>query len=518
MRTSRVVAALACIGGLVAAGCGAGTANPHRPISTLRVPLQADVPSGLDPDVFYDVEGLQITNAAYEGLLRYDDAGKLVGDLATRWTVSDDGLTYDFALRPGVRFADGTPFDAQAMKASLERRRAVGAGPAYMLDGVAQVEAVSPTRLRVRLSRPNAAFLDHLASPWSPKAVSPTAVKRHQRGDDLAKGWLQTHTAGTGPYVLAEAVPGQRFVLRASPTWTRTKPTVREVQFTVVPDAATQVTELRGGQLDLVTHGLTTADVGALRGNDGVTVTTRPSTLRMMLYLNTGAGALRDTAVRRAFLQFVDRDALTRTVYGDLARPSDSFFPDGTAVARDAPLNVPADPAQLRALASRFDKPLVIGAVQGDGPAAGQIAQLLQGQLQQAGISATTRDIPLAQAYELPTKPSARPDVLIVANVPDDLAPDSWSRIYLRTGGSVNWLGCSVPAADRLTDEALVAPGAARQRALSVEAADAWMQSGCVLPLFELRNVTVARKGIAGLQGSIARPYAVDFDKLRLAP
>ncbi|ADB50747.1 ABC transporter substrate-binding protein [Conexibacter woesei] len=517
MRTSRVLAALACIGGLVAAGCGSATTNSDRPLSTLRVPFQSDVPGGVDPDVFYDVEGLQITNSAYEGLLGYADDGRLVGELATDWRAGADGRTYDFTLRPGVRFSDGTPFDAQAMKASFERRRQVDAGPAYMLADVEQVEALSPRRLRVRLSRPNAAFLDHLASPYGPKAVSPTAVQRHARDGDLAKGWLQTHTAGTGAYELTEAVPGQRFVMRASPTWRRSKPTVREVQFTVVPDAATQVTELRGGQLDLITHGLTTADVQALRGAGGAKVTTRPSTLRMMLYLNTAAGTLRDAEVRRAFLKFVDRDALVDTVYGDLARASDSFYPDGTSIARAAPLDVPVDPDQLRALSSRFTEPLVIGAVQGDGPAAGQIAQLLQGQLQQAGIKATTRDIPLAQVYDLTTRPSARPDVLIVTNVPDDLAPDSWSRVYLRTGGSVNWLSCSVPEADRLIDEAVVARGAARQRELGVEAAAAWMEHGCVLPLAELQNVTVSRKGVENVKGGPARPFAVDVDKLRQA-
>jgi peptide/nickel transport system substrate-binding protein len=100
---------------MVAWGCGEEESSDGSGASgdqTLRTAFSAD-PAPLDPDSYYEAEGLAITTSVYEGLLQYKpDSDELEGELATDWEVSEDGLTYTFTLRDDVTFSDGTPFNS----------------------------------------------------------------------------------------------------------------------------------------------------------------------------------------------------------------------------------------------------------------------------------------------------------------------------------------------------------------------------------------------------------------------
>ena len=165
-----------------------GSSNDARDSSTLsssiRTPMLSDPPP-LDPDTFYQPEGLPVMTSAYQGLLHYAPASTTIEVLlATKWTVSPDGLTYTFALRPGVTFADGTPFNSAAAKASFQRRIDMAAGPSYMLAELKDMQTPDPLTFVVTLKKPVAPFLDYLASPYGPLMTSPTAVARHATGGD----------------------------------------------------------------------------------------------------------------------------------------------------------------------------------------------------------------------------------------------------------------------------------------------------------------------------------------------
>ena len=236
---------------LVATGCSAQSSKGSAPVAstatTLRIPFVDDmgVP---DPDVFYGAEGLMVTNGVYDGLLQYDEnSTEVVGDVADLPTVSADGLTYTFTLHPGIVFHDGTPLDSAAVAASFERRTALKQGPSYMLAQVASVDTPSATSLVVHLKTPVNAFLDYLASPWSPKILSPTAIKAHSVGGDRAQKWLSTHDAGSGPYQLTSFVTGQKYVLTRNDNYWGTKASFPEVDISIVGSVATQELELEKG-------------------------------------------------------------------------------------------------------------------------------------------------------------------------------------------------------------------------------------------------------------------------------
>ena len=178
--TSALLAPL-CAVALAACGGGAGGASgPGAPATSggaasdgvLTAAYQDQPTGGIDPDVFYGVEGESIISSVYEGLVKYEPGSVEIGPaLATRWTVSRDGRTYTFTLRGGVRFHDGTTFDAAAVKANLERRIALKQAVAYMLAGVERIETPNARTVVIRLKARNNAFLDNLASMYGPKMV-----------------------------------------------------------------------------------------------------------------------------------------------------------------------------------------------------------------------------------------------------------------------------------------------------------------------------------------------------------
>lgn len=138
--------------------------------------------------------------------------------------MSPDGKTYTFTLRPNVKFSDGTPFDAAAMQASFARRKALNGGPSYMLADVASTSAPNPLTFIVTLKKPVAPFLDYLASPYGPVAVSPAAARMHTAGNDRGAAWLASHSDSTGPYQLTTVVKSTQYVLTQNPHYWGPKP------------------------------------------------------------------------------------------------------------------------------------------------------------------------------------------------------------------------------------------------------------------------------------------------------
>ena len=158
--------------------------EPAEEVSTtlrLAFPTDMDPP---DPDTNYQLHGNQVTEALYEGLLRYssDNTNEIVGLLAESWEVADDGMTYTFTLREGLTFTDGSPLDSETLKFGFERRvaEAVAAPSGYMLLPVDRYETPDPQTFIIHMAYPESAFLTYLASPFSPKAVNPALVAANE--------------------------------------------------------------------------------------------------------------------------------------------------------------------------------------------------------------------------------------------------------------------------------------------------------------------------------------------------
>ncbi|MBX9918421.1 MAG: ABC transporter substrate-binding protein, partial [Mycolicibacterium frederiksbergense] len=279
------------------AACGGSGGGAGSGTVTLRMPFLADMQIP-DPDIMYEGEGVQVMESAYEGLVRYEsDTGKIIAGLATSWAVSDDQLTYTFTLQPGVKFHDGTDADAEAWVKSFQRRGEINQGPAYMVAGVAATGAPDPTTFVVTLAEPNNAFMHYLACPWQPFAVSPTAVAANAVGDDLAQGWLKTHDAGTGPYTIAEFVPGSHYTLQAFPDYWGGAPAFETIRIEITPSISSQKLQLDSGAFDIVTKGFAIPDVLQYEKNSQFTVVNAFGGVGEAIWLNPNSGIFADKAL-----------------------------------------------------------------------------------------------------------------------------------------------------------------------------------------------------------------------------
>lgn len=254
-------------------------------------------PVNLDPHVATSVDFYMLGNS-YEPLVTVAPDGVTVeGVLAESWTASEDGLTFEFDLRSGVLFADGTPFDADAVKQSIERLEELQRGSAWVVEPVSAVDVLAPDRVRITLSRPFP-FLQALPLVY---IVSPTAVEENEAGADRASAWLSENTAGTGPYVLQRWERGQRLEFVQNPNyWGGWEgPHFERVVVRSQLDPSTSRLLLEAGDLDAALN-FSYDDLPALEAHDEISIFEAPTLQQLYLRLNNRYGPTSDERVREA--------------------------------------------------------------------------------------------------------------------------------------------------------------------------------------------------------------------------
>jgi peptide/nickel transport system substrate-binding protein len=519
MNQRRHVALLGMVLLLFAAACGGSeTAEPQTSERVLRMAFNADMQVP-DPDIFYEVEGNMVMLSAYEGLVRYEpDSVEIEPALASSYTVSDDGLVYTFELREGVTFHDGTQMDAEAWVASFERRLAVDGAPAYMVFDIAEVNALDPLTLEVKLAQPVSPFLDYLAAPYGPKAVSPTALAEHD-GGDLAQTWLATNSAGTGPYQISSWQPGQGYELTVHESYWGEAPYFERVEIDIIPETATQRLKLESGELDIITHGLPVADVESLRANPEFQVLQFPLVQKTVLSSNTNRPLFGDLSVRQALRSAFDRAAIVEEVYAGQATLSTQMYPVGNLAAELGVDDWSYEPAVFeQAIAGREGATIDLAYSADEGGTLPRLADILAAELQTFGFEVTVRGIPIAQIFELPAlSPEQQPDLLLWQFNPDAAHPDTWARIFYITDGPVNFLNTSIPEADEAMDEGLVETDNAEMEAAYGRAGSLLAADGSFLTFADNLDVMVARNGLTGFTHYLAAPYTLRLADLREA-
>jgi peptide/nickel transport system substrate-binding protein len=285
-------------------------------------------------------------NNFYESLLDLgDDLASLRPVLATGWTVSRDGKTYTFKLREGVKFQDGTPFDASAVKLSAERAQALKKSASLWIKAVARVEAPAPHTAVFHLEQANSMFLPGLRFLL---IVSPKALKEQDKGDQ-AQAWLREHTAGTGPYVLERWEPNIISVGRRNPHYWRGWPAGKftTINLRHVYEPETQRLMIEKGELDW-SENVTKDSLPALKRNASLTVYEKLGSSIMVTFLNTNAGPTKDRRVRQALAHLWNQEAFN-AITGHAASPGPLFTPIlGPEWKGENPY--PYDPAKARRL------------------------------------------------------------------------------------------------------------------------------------------------------------------------
>jgi peptide/nickel transport system substrate-binding protein len=521
-KTTNILGLMVALGALAVAGCGGGSSpggggggtgggatggsggGTNKPASdrNLNLGYYEDIQSP-DPDIQYDIPGLEIVNNVYEGLVQYGTgtSTKIEPWLATSWTVSNDKKVYTFKLRKGVLFHDGTTFDAAAAKASFERRIALKQGTYYQVQAIKSIATPDSSTLKITLKAPTSAFMDYLASPYSVKMISPTAIKDHAKGGDLGQAWLGKHDAGTGAYTLTQFTLGQQYAAKAWSKWWGTAPYYKTIVFKLVPDSGSQVLQLKGGDLDIL-HQQPITTVDQFKSMKGFQTKVYPVFLKTWIHVNPNRPPFNVPAVREVLGQAINRDAITKTFFGAYGTTSTQMYPSHMLAPDLAPDAQPYDPSKLKAAVAKLpssERKVDLIYLSGHGADIQRVSEEVGNELRQAGLDVNVHEVPVATLFAYPSKdPKGAPNLFIGSENPDSANPDTWVRPYMSKGGGLNYLGGSVPAADTKMNEGLAQTDPAAATDDYVQAAASLHDAGNFITLADPMDTFIARTGITG--------------------
>jgi peptide/nickel transport system substrate-binding protein len=252
-----------------------------------------------------------------------------------------------------------------------------------------------------------------------------------------------------------------------------------------------------------MTHGVPTDNLQRLK-DKGFTVTTIPTFNRASLWLNEQTPAFGTAEGRNAIAAALDRDAIVSQVYGEYADVATQIYPAGVMPEGMAEYKVTHDldaAKQYVQSLSDADRKIDLAYIDDD-PDNQQVAQLIQSQLQAAGLNATARSVTQPETFEYPTKPEARPDMLFVGGISDDAAhPDPVARLFYAHDGALSYFTpTQANAADALLDQGLSEPDQDKSTKIYARAGDIYAASGLFIPIADRPEVIVTRKGIDGVE------------------
>jgi peptide/nickel transport system substrate-binding protein len=491
---------------LLAAACTGSTnkqqANAAPTDGTLTVGLLGDIGQPPDPDVYYANNGLAIVLDAYEGLVQYQDnvdAVTIAPRLATSWTVSPDKKVYTFHLRQGVKFHDGTTFDAAAVKASLARRTAVKGGAAYMTAGVQSVDDTDPNTAVVTLKQGNAAFLDYLASPFGPKMESPAALAKNAGKDD-AQTYLQTHDVGTGPYELSAVQTGTKYEMTQFAGYWGTRSPFTKIELPVYNDSSSLELAFDKGDVSVIVAALPSADLKKYENSTAISSYLLPTVQSALVTLNPSKAFFKSAPARMAFLRALDREKLVPQVLGDRSAVATTLYAKGMIPDGSDKQNITYDPAAMKAYAATLppNTPMTIGYATGN-PNAQQLATIVAAQMLALNIKATAQGYPTAQVFGWANDPTKGPDAFFDGNNgPDGGNPYMWGHVFWDSSGGINYFLCDNPQVDADLNQAVLTG----DTALFVQAAQLYASSGCYLNFSYNKDWVVAQKWLTGVEAA----------------
>jgi len=503
------VAALAVFGNFA-------PARAATPADTVVMAEAIDGIQSLDPAEGYAlVEGEVIANC-YDRVMRYEpeDLSKLVGEVVESWSVSDDGRTFAFKIRPGQKFHSGNPLTANDVAFSLQRVVILNKAPAFLLtqlgwnaDNAKQmIAAVDDSRFNITVAGNFAPSLVlNLLSSGVASVVDEKLVMSHEAGGDLGNAWLKTHDAGSGAYILRSWMPNDAVVMEANPGYPLGAPRVARVILKHTPEAASQRLLLEKGDADIARN-LTPDQIAGLDKNPDIVVSDHPSGQVWYLALSQKVEALRNPKVRQAIRYLIDYQGMAATFLKGQLFVHQAFWPSGFfASLDDNPFSLDVAKArQLLAEAGYANGFQVRMDVANTSPNI-DIAQSIQQSMAEAGIKVDIVQEDLKQAS---MQQRTRKHQLFLNNWdPDYLDPhanaasfayniDNSDKAKSKTLAWRNsWL---IPELSRETDEARQEKDPAKRKALYLDIQKQVQDDGPIIVLFQATHEIATRKEVNG--------------------
>jgi 4-phytase/acid phosphatase/peptide/nickel transport system substrate-binding protein len=428
----------------------AGPANAQKQGGSITVGLELDIP-GFDPLKVgvYDTSAETAAAAIFDTLVGLDDKGQPVPKLALSWSHSDDFKTWTFKLRPGVKFQDGTPFNAEAVKANFDRQKdpANKCRCAFYISNVHDVQAPDELTVVYNLNDPSSNQPAVMTVQSSNNVVqSPTAWKT--KGDDYNR-----NPVGTGPYMLKSWTAGDRMVLEKNPNyWDKGRPYLDRIVLKPLPDAQSRFASLQSGEADIVWDDEADPDnIQKAQKDPKMAVHTYEGSGAAVYAFNTKTPPFDDVRVRQALVMAIDRPKMSQALTNGLSRPASNPYGDGSWVKCKDDGALPTDPEKAKALLKDYGKPVDFKMIVTATPRGRTVGQILQQFWKNVGANMEIEQVD--QATIVP-RAFMRQFQLTPWRIIDLADPDPQMYANFHTGSPVALANYSNPDLDHLLEHA----------------------------------------------------------------
>jgi len=464
-------------------------------------------PDQLDPALSRSLYSRYVFHAMCQKLYDVDQNAKVVPQLATALpTTSADGKTVTIPVRDDIQFADGTPFNAEAVKATIERDLTIkGSGRKSELGPITDVTAKDSKTVVVTLSKPfaplTAALTDRAGMIVSPKAAKAL-------GDKFA-----TAPVCVGPFKFAKRVPQNSIELVKDPKfYDADKVHFDKVTYRIITDASIRAANLRSGDVQIA-DSLSAQDVPALQKEKNLQVLQSQSLGYQGVTFNiansSGIGnplkqldkpEAKDPRIRQAFELAIDRAGLVKVVFNDFNTVACSpISPKSEFSTEAAQKCTPHDPAKAKQLLKEagVTTPLKIEMITSNNPDSLRLAQALQSMVKEGGFDLQIKPVEYASLLDQQDRGDFS---LLQLGWSGRIDPDANITNFVGTGGSQNVAGYSDKTVDGLLDKARESNDLAERKDLYGQVIDKLHQDDPLIYLYRQRNLTGVSTSVKGVQ------------------
>ena len=432
---------------LVVVGCGGGGApQSNTPPGTLYVALEAEPPE-LDPNLSSAYVDRQVMASLYDKLVDIDENGEIVPMLAKSYDVSNGGKVYTFHLRDGIKFHDGTEFNAEAVKYNLDRYQEEDSVRSTEVEPIESVDVVDEYTVRVTLSEPFAPFLAVLTDRAGIMA-SPKAIEKNN-------GRISKDPVGTGPFKFVERVRGDHITVEKNPDyWREGLPKIDKIEYRGIEDENVQYQNLQSGELDVI-DSIPIVEFKELQESGDYNVSIEPGLGFQGIYLNVTQPPFDNKQLRQAVYRLVDRDAIVKAVLRDVGGEAGNspFSEQSWAYSEESDSYPERNVEEAKALLEEAGKPdgFSFTLKTDPSPINQQIGQVIQNNLKPAGIDVKLEQEEFGTLLDDSTNGNFQ---ALFLGWSGRIDPDLNIYDFMVTNGDFNDSGYSNPEVDKLLNEA----------------------------------------------------------------
>lgn len=341
------------------------TAQAKTPDDSLVVAWQFDDIITLDPAQSFEISGNEVLGNAYEKLVTYnnDNVSEILPAIAESWTLGEDGKTFTFNIKPGLKFASGNPITAEDVAFSLQRAIKLDKTPAFILTQF----GFTPENVdQLMVAKDKATFVMTLPEVYAPSfvlycltagigsIVDKKELMKHEKDGDFGHEWLKTNYAGSGSYIINQWKPNEIVILSKNPNAINV-PKLGKVFLRHIPESSVQRLLLEKGDVDIARN-LQAEQLKGLAGNPDVKTQTKTKGTVFYLGFNQKHDILKNPKVIEALKYLVDYKGIAENVLNGQGVPHQTFIPSGfLGEVTDKPYSY--DPAKGKALLAEAGYP-----------------------------------------------------------------------------------------------------------------------------------------------------------------